>query len=115
MPQLRRRSSLPEKALLRRAAAQERRRNDLQGHLAVETGIEGLVSHAHAAVPKFDVFPLVVLKKLVMLEGIQSAHSHKRLLARQRKGNCGEAVLPGSPRLASIDSWHRSVISLPLK
>jgi hypothetical protein len=71
MPQLRRRSSLPQEPLLRRAAAKERCRDDLQGDVAVETGIEGLVSHAHAAVPKLDVFPLVVLKKLVVLEGIQ--------------------------------------------
>jgi hypothetical protein len=27
--------------------------------------------NSHAAVPKLDVFPLVVLKKLVVLEGIQ--------------------------------------------
>jgi hypothetical protein len=76
MPQLRRRSSLPEKPLFSRAAAQKRRRDDLQRHVAVQTGVKGFVSHAHAALAKLDMLSLVVLKKLVMLESVHYATSH---------------------------------------
>ena len=62
MPQLHRRSSFSKEPLLSLGAAQERRRDDLQRHLAVQTGIQGLVSHAQTAAAKLDVLALVILR-----------------------------------------------------
>ena len=49
----------------------------------LQAGIESLVSHTHSAMAQFDVFALIVLNELVVLEGIHVASSHKKCSPRR--------------------------------
>ena len=60
--------------------------------MAVQTGLKGFVSHAHAAWTKLDTLSLIVLKKLVMLESVHQATP--TLLALRRKAIAEKTVPP---------------------